>query len=170
MSLIVAPEAVAVVSPPIVVRPVASRPDTRPVEPADQANAGSSQNQQNATSRDAANGSQEFKPTPSARPPGTDPSLPPQALFDASLISEDFKPRTPVADAPDQNVSSSRGRSPDQSSSETGSASSTSDAQDGSQQIGQRNIAAYDRVQGGSPLTLSGTANPDWLSAVEKIA
>ena len=56
---------------------------TRPVEAAEPASP-DPQNSKNAGG--------ENRPQPSVRPPGKDPSIPPQALIDASLISAEFKP------------------------------------------------------------------------------
>ena len=172
MSLIVAPEPVAVVTPPIAVRQTEPRPDTRPVESSDKANAGTSEQKQNTASRDPA-----AKPEPSARPPGTDPSLPPQAIFDASLISEDFKPALHSAPEPSDETGTDRGsdnsaavRDENSGSSDRGSLAAFDPAQDGNHPVEARSIASYARAGGGSALNVPGNANPDWLSAIEKIA
>jgi hypothetical protein len=177
MSLIVAPEAVAVVTPPIVVRPTAPRPDTRPVEASDKANAGTSQQKQDTASRDPST-----KPEPSARPPGTDPSLPPQTIFDASLISEDFKPSLhtgPPAPEIETGTGSGIERGGDSpasvgddtaGSSDSGTRAAFDPAQDGNHPIEVKSIASYARAGGGSALNVPGNANPDWLTAIEKIA
>ena len=171
MSLIVAPEAVAVVTPPIVVRPTAPRPDTRPVESSDKANAGTSQQKQDTASRDPA-----AKPEPSARPPGTDPSLPPQSIFDASLISEDFKPTLRTeAPAPESGTerggdSPANGGDEAAGSPDSGTRAAYDPAQDGNHPVEAKSIASYARAGGGSALNVPRNANPDWLTAIEKIA
>ncbi|MBU1176574.1 MAG: hypothetical protein KKH72_14320 [Alphaproteobacteria bacterium] len=172
MSLIFAPEPVAVVTPPLVVRPVAPRPDTRPVESSEKANAGSSEQKQSATRDPAA------KAEPSPRPPGTDPSLPPQTLFDASLISEDFKPSTSpdqfaalaLADPPGEILGDESSPSAADDRADSGDAAPFVPAKDDNHPVEAQQLAAYDRVQSGSPLSLPAAANPDWLNAIEKIA
>ena len=170
MSLIVAPEAVAVVSPPVVAPPATPRPDTRPIEAADKANAGTSQQKQDTATRDPS-----AKAEPSARPPGTDPSLPPQTIFDASLIGEDYKPALHVNESGKAAPSDTDTESgePDLASDtdDGGFASAASDGtQDGSHPFESRSVASYARVGSGSALNTPSAANPDWLTAIEKIA
>lgn len=166
MSLIFAPEPVAVVTPPVVVRPVAPRPDTRPIEPSDQANAGSSEHKQNA-----ATGNPAPKAEPSPRPPGTDPSVPPQTLIDASLISEGFKPKTrpDAAEAAEPVAAGAFGDETD-GDAEAGASETAAPAQDTGLKVEARQIAAYGRASGASPLSSPSNYDPNWLSAIEKIA
>lgn len=63
----------------------------RPVENAAEANADSKR--ENTGSNPNTNTANE-KPVQSGRPPGTDPSVAPQTLLDASLIAENFKATT----------------------------------------------------------------------------
>ena len=179
MSLIVAPEAVSVVSPPIVVRPTAPRSDTRPVEDSDRANTGTSQQKQDSVARDtSAKADTTAKAEPSARPPGTDPSLPPQAIFDASLISEDYKPTLRTAEpqssaatgANDESGETVGAADNDDSPSGGSQTASTASSQDGSHPFEVSSIASYARVGSGSALNTPAAAHPDWLTAIEKIA
>ena len=172
MSLIVAPEPVAVVSPQIVARTPVPRPDTRPVEASDQANSSTTESRRQSSGAISA----EPRAEPSLRPPGKDPSIPPQTIFDASLISADFKPNTDFAPAKESqtaNTSVSDGDSDGRQSETTeSSAANGNDASgDGTAHPVEAQVAAsYSRSAGGSALSLSGTAHPDWLTAVERIA
>lgn len=179
MSVQLLPEPVAAITPVVFERPVNQRPDTRPVEGSDKTNTGSSEQKQTNTAD-----IQFGKAEPSARPPGTDPSIPPQAVFDASLISADFKPLTkpedvqtlapaPSIPAPQSDVGNSGAKdadtATDDSSSGNQATGATSTEADDRQSDAQK-IAVYTRSGGGSPLTVPAAANPDWLSAIEKIA
>ncbi len=180
MSLYLAPEAVATVTPPIVVRPMQPRPDTRPVESADKSNAGASDQKhqrQDSTVLD--------KPTPSNRPPGTVPEQPPQSLFEASLISTDFKPTTRPAEsqkAPPEETAPEPASAETSSASETGERTSAAASQPeanpapeattsttSAQQHQVEQAAAASYGAGGTRLSLPSTANPDFLGSVEKI-
>ena len=180
MSVQLVPEPVAAVLPPVFERPVPARPDTRPVEPSDKANAGQSQQHRNTGERDPLG-----KAEPSPRPPGIDPSVPPQTFFDASLISADFKPSSRPAEIRAPGASD---ESDESKAAEPGERRDTTERNDGSQTAFQagpttaaaadrldtqktvsRNLASYARVSGGSPLSTPAAANPDWLTAVEKI-
>lgn len=88
MSARIAPEPVSIgISLNAEYKPRVDR-TTRPIEPA----AASADRQQNkAFGRSVADG---IKPRSGDRPPGKDPSVPPQALFDAALIAAEFKPVT----------------------------------------------------------------------------
>jgi len=121
----------------------------------------------------------------SPRPPGIDPSVPPQSLFDASLISATFKPNPHPADlqkkaedvAKDE---AERANSPADdgagaSQDETGNnltvtADAKTESSSGSHPIDAGKIAAYARGSGGSPLSPANAVNPEWMNAVEFIA
>jgi hypothetical protein len=169
MSVQLVPEPVVATAPLVFERPANKRPDTRPVEAS-----GSAGHTQTSTV-DAQSG----KAEPSSRPPGKDPSIPPQTIFDASLISATFKPLTnPVELAALGHTETTDKATPADSNgsgfakSDAGAelaptAGSLTQASDRQRDIQQ--MAAYAR-SGGSPLTLPASANPNWLTAIEKIA
>lgn len=107
MSARIAPEPVSIaIAPHVDYQPRTER-STRPIEPSEAANADKRQNpgtgnqQRNAIER----------PRAPDRPPGTDPSVPPQSLLDASLIASEFKASAVLvevserSEAAEQNVS-----------------------------------------------------------------
>ncbi len=166
MSMIVAPDAVAAVTPALVVRELNPRSDTRPVEPAGTANSERHEDGQTKTV------SVSSQAETSSRPPGTDPSLPPQTIFDASLISADFKPNPNPQEVQSSNRDnkSNDGATDEDSDVKTSSATGTSGTkQDSDQQANVQMISAYSRGTG-SQLALPSSADPNWLSAIDEIA
>jgi hypothetical protein len=170
MSVQLVPEPVAATIPLVFERPANKRPDTRPVE------ASGNTGQKQANTADT----QSSKAEPSSRPPGKDPSIPPQTIFDASLISAAFKPLTNPEEvaalghaettdgttASGNNDASAPGK--DTGTEQNLTPESQTPASD--RQLDAQQMAAYTRSGGGSPLTLPASANPNWLSAIEKIA
>ncbi len=183
MSLRLIPETLAATPPPAYDRPAPQRPDTRPIEQSGK----SGQSGANGTgSQGQSSGSTSFIATQAAmspRPMGIDPSVPPQSLFDASLISATFKPSLQLADlqkqsedvAEDEAEEQTQGTE-DSSDEETASRAlaaahgNATESDSGAQQINAGKLAAYSKGSGGSPLVSAPSANPDWLSAVERIA
>lgn len=86
---ILAAETYHVASPAAQARIETPRPTTRPVETSAESTLNTSDDQRRRASQNNSD-----TPSPSPRPPGTDPALPPQTIFDASLIGPDFKPQT----------------------------------------------------------------------------
>lgn len=175
MSVNLVPEPVATIAPVVFERPATQRPDTRPVEAGEKSSTGGSE--QKRTAERPAIGKDE----PNARPPGTDPSVPPQTLFNASLISADFKPSTTSEDIEALSVAAANESETNDEqkialetedtgteTSDTSSPASSTPASD--RQFDAQRVASYARGSGGSQLTAPATANPDWLSAIEKIA
>jgi len=185
MSLRLIPEALASSPPPAIDRPASQRPDTRPIEQSGK----SGQSGANGTgSQGQPSGSNSFaavRAAMSPRPPGIDPSVLPQSLFDASLISATFKPSLNLADLQQQAEDTAEDEAGGAGQSTSGSVSDSEDdalnalaaahgnaaeGSDGAHQIEAGKIEAYSRGSGGSPLSPASAANPDWLSAVEHIA
>ena len=184
MSLRLVPEALAATPPMAFDRPAPVRPDTRPIESAGQASANSTNSQQQQSNSAVALAVAQAAMSP--RPPGVDPSLPPQSVFDASLISATFKPSTRPAEL------ESRTRSTDAKSSSSDAKSSSSDTKSSSSDTSSENTgvflfestliemgpnafdagkqAAYAQGTGGSPLSAASSSGHEWMSAVERIA
>lgn len=117
MSARIAPEPVSIaIAPHVDYQPRTER-STRPIEPSEAASADKRQNpgtgnqQRNAIER----------PRAPDRPPGTDPSVPPQSLLDASLIASEFKASavlvevSEAAEAVEQDVSAVQVEEPENS-------------------------------------------------------
>lgn len=66
-------------------------PTSRPIEDAGIISADSNPSKNRAFGRKISDGN---KAEPGTRPPGKDPSVLPQSLFDAALISSEYKPQT----------------------------------------------------------------------------
>ncbi len=183
MSMRLIPESLAATPPTAFDRPALQRPDTRPIEQSGQSgNAGANNTGARGQPSDSS-GFAAARAAMSPRPPGIDPSVPPQTLLDASLISATFKPDPHPADlqkkaedvAKDEakraNTAAEDGSGQDESGGALAAAAdTTAGAQGGSPKVDAGKIEAYASGSGGSPLSPASAANPDWMSAVERIA
>lgn len=171
MSLYLVPEAAATVAPMIVVRPASPRPDTRPVESSDKANAGGTDQQQRFSERTAVSTAPIEM---SVRPPGTDPSVPPQSVFDGSLISENYKPTLHFAEEANETDITAGGVNRSVTANAEGPKPEAVPSAPASAEVSvlpdAPKFAAYALIQRNSPLSSPAIANPDWLSAVDQFA
>ena len=183
MSMRLIPESLAASPPTAIDRPAPQRPDTRPIEQSGQSGSAGTNT---SGSKGQPSGSTSFAAAQAAmspRPPGIDPSVPPQTLLDASLISATFKPNPHPADIQKKAEDTAKdeaeragqpaddGAGQNESSNTLLTAAETAaDASGGARQIDAGKLQAYAHGSGGSPLSPASAANPEWMSAVEVIA